>query len=1507
MATSPFLMEDQTDEDFFDKLVDDEFRIDGSSADELHAGNDSDGINDGFPIATSIANLSLSESENHSEGQRDETVTGKADSSSVSSSIEFKPGKVSQIAEESGSSDVLVESREPVIPVELVEHDVSASAHIDNSESNFPPVKGSKQTRTSVKEVQWSSFHTDMGGNDFGGFGSHSDFFAELGENTSTQTAEEHSTAFAPTILQSESQNQAGFVQGEAQQNDSTNAVLLSSSGFGTFSVNDSQKEVVEKDSNGWSGTYQPEAHAHSTEDTTTYEKLQYSPEYWENLYPGWRYDHNTGEWHQIDGYDAAVSSSHATATSAMENSQENEIPDVSVSNVLTNHGSEISHLQQNSQSSVGTVADEWKTWSGSSWNETSHDNFGYPSNMYFHPDYPGWYYDCNTQTWNQLDAQANPSGQLIGTNFQRASSQQTQQDADASASLEHRTSGVPSNKPGQVEEQSRQEQASDWQPSVSSYARNDQALGSHQQVYSQWGSPGSVSEYVSAYNQTNGQAFSPGNMNQSAYDMDRQISHKTPEIVSTYWQATNNYESDVGGSKSQNFSFPNKGYDFDQSSVMQDHQNQYSYSSYKDVQPSDYLHAGDFSHSSISHGSAMGRTSAGRPLHPLVTFGFGGRIVVMKVNDPFSRNSALENQDPAGGMISVHNLMEIVKDKSGDGSCRDTACDYFHTLCQQSFPGPLVGGNVANKDVHKWLDERIATCESSTVDYRRGESLRLLFSLLKISCQHYGKLRSPFGVEAALQENDGPESAVTKLFASARKNGTQLTEYGACTQCLQAMPSEPQMRSTAIEMQKLLVAGRRLEALRCAQEGQLWGPALVLAGKLGEKFYVDTVKQMAHRQFMFGSPLRTLCLLIAGQLADVFSSESTSPRQSGAVGVSQATVQTSASNMLDDWEENLAIVIANRTKDDELMIIHLGDCLWRETGEASGAHACYLIAETNFEAYSDTTRLCLVGADHWNSPRTYASPGAIQRTELYEYAKVLGNSQFVLQPFQPYKVVYAHMLAEVGKVSESLRYCQAILKVLKNAGRTAEVESWKLMTSSLDERLRTHQQGGYASNLAPAKLMGKVLTSIDRSIHRIIGAPLPPLPPAGQINPQNVETDEQPGIAKLSIGPPRTSVATLMPSASMEPISEWAGDNNRVSKHTRSISEPDFGRSPRQAQNAQVSPSDAQGKASNSGGGTRFGRFGSQLLQKAVGLVSRSRQAKLGEKNKFYYDEKLKRWVEEGVDPQTEAAELAPPPTTASFTAAFRTAALQTDSSSHSMNSTIASQNALPNGVPEAKSTLSSENNSGILPPIPPTTNQFSARGRFGVRSRYVDTFNKGGGGAPTSTFQAPALPSAAKPSGTAAKFFIPTPTTSAEANLDQAAEAAAIETSPTPAVNEVPVSSPPSSSPPPPPPPSGISSTSSSMQRFPSMDNITPISRGRGALANGSALLSSRSRAASWSGGFLETTRFDDTRSLSETLASPSLLAGSPPGHFLPVPSRMGLSPNASSYGDDLQEVEL
>lgn len=38
-------------------------------------------------------------------------------------------------------------------------------------------------------------------------------------------------------------------------------------------------------------------------------------------------------------------------------------------------------------------------------------------------------------------------------------------------------------------------------------------------------------------------------------------------------------------------------------------------------------------------------------------------------------------------------------------------------------------------------------------------------------------------------------------------------------------------------------------------------------------QFYSDTVTEMAQRQFVGGSPLRTLSLLLAGQPAEVFAS----------------------------------------------------------------------------------------------------------------------------------------------------------------------------------------------------------------------------------------------------------------------------------------------------------------------------------------------------------------------------------------------------------------------------------------------------------------------------------------------------------------------------------------------------------------------------------------------------------------------------------------------------------
>lgn len=77
----------------------------------------------------------------------------------------------------------------------------------------------------------------------------------------------------------------------------------------------------------------------------------------------------------------------------------------------------------------------------------------------------------------------------------------------------------------------------------------------------------------------------------------------------------------------------------------------------------------------------------------------------------------------------------------------------YFESLSRRAFNGPLVGGNVSSKELLKWIDEREKLCKEEAKDskfddlHRKSlESLSDLWGVLKIMCQHHGKLRSTIG-----------------------------------------------------------------------------------------------------------------------------------------------------------------------------------------------------------------------------------------------------------------------------------------------------------------------------------------------------------------------------------------------------------------------------------------------------------------------------------------------------------------------------------------------------------------------------------------------------------------------------------------------------------------------------------------------------------------------------------------------------------------------------------------
>lgn len=102
--------------------------------------------------------------------------------------------------------------------------------------------------------------------------------------------------------------------------------------------------------------------------------------------------------------------------------------------------------------------------------------------------------------------------------------------------------------------------------------------------------------------------------------------------------------------------------------------------------------------------------------------------------------------------------------------------------------------------------------------------------------------------------------------------------------------------------------------------------------------------------------------------------------------------------------------------------------------------------------------------------------------------------------------------------------------------------------------------QGGFSTNLAPAKLVGKLLNLFDSTAHRVVGGLPPPTPTSGSS--QGNEHHHQFVLPRVSSSQSTMAMSSLIPS---EPSSEWAADSSRMTMHNRSVSEPDIGRTPRQ------------------------------------------------------------------------------------------------------------------------------------------------------------------------------------------------------------------------------------------------------------------------------------------------------------------------------------------------------
>ena len=236
-------------------------------------------------------------------------------------------------------------------------------------------------------------------------------------------------------------------------------------------------------------------------------------------------------------------------------------------------------------------------------------------------------------------------------------------------------------------------------------------------------------------------------------------------------------------------------------------------------------------------------------------------------------------------------------------------------------------------------------------------------------------------------------------------------------------------------EVQRLLLRGKREEAVSCALRCGNFALALLLASVCDHATYQSTARRFIDQALHKGSPLHTVSSLFANQIQPTESD----PNEFWS---------DSSEDLKNTWRYHLASIMSNQTRGWKKIVISLGDQLFN-LGLIHASHFCYIVSGCPVSSELDpSARLVLVGCNHKHSRNiALMTPGAIEsfeRTEALEWAKRKGNPNAAIIMLQNFKLKYACILADFGFEKEAKLYIDSIRKVTGLSLRETEINKSK-------------------------------------------------------------------------------------------------------------------------------------------------------------------------------------------------------------------------------------------------------------------------------------------------------------------------------------------------------------------------------------------------------------------------------------------------------------------------------
>lgn len=400
---------------------------------------------------------------------------------------------------------------------------------------------------------------------------------------------------------------------------------------------------------------------------------------------------------------------------------------------------------------------------------------------------------------------------------------------------------------------------------------------------------------------------------------------------------------------------------------------------------------------------------------HAVVGFGPAGQLV--RVSPGFSAQKNVSQ-------VEIHSMEIILSETEEQQEMR-------------KFPGPLTREDLHKVDAIEFAQQMAGACLRDDRLQDRS-SAALLWHLLILLCRQNGQIVGSDIAELLVQGsrvNEAGQSEATSLIDFSEGSAAEAPPSDGEDDLLTGHSTQESAQRALRSYTQLLLAGRKKDALESAMSSGLWGHALFLASKMDNRSYTTVLNRFTG-QLTANDPLQTLFQLLSGRIP--------------------AVAACCGSEKWGDWRPHLAVILSNDTADSAVKqrtISTMGDTL-ASRGLLHSAHVCYLTAGVPFGAFTQKDkRLVLLGSNHMQPLKDFATNSAIQCTELFEYCQNLGGKYFSIPSFQVYKFLYASRLLDGGLPSQAFHYCEVVGQAILRQNEPMFVLSDQLL--KLADRLR--------------------------------------------------------------------------------------------------------------------------------------------------------------------------------------------------------------------------------------------------------------------------------------------------------------------------------------------------------------------------------------------------------------------------------------------------------------------